>query len=487
VSRSNLQVERPGSSGTPGRRRKINAGRIGGQTVTQDFFSEVAGRIPFGGLESSEPLAYKVYEPDRLVLGKRMADHLRIAVCMWHSFASPGLDMFGSGTFDRPWLEDGLDPLVAGKAKLDAAFEFIAKLGVPYYSFHDRDIAPEGRTAAETKAYLEAMVDYAGEQMARTGVRLLWGTANLFGHPRYAAGAATNPDPEVFAFAAAQVKLVLEATKRLDGANYVLWGGREGYDTLLNTDLAREEAQLARFLGLVAEHKHRIGFKGTLLIEPKPHEPTKHQYDHDAAVVHGFLVRHDLAGEYRLNIEANHATLSGHSFHHEIAYAVANGILGSIDANRGDYQNGWDTDQFPNSVDELSLAMYEILRGGGLTTGGFNFDAKLRRQSLARTDLFHGHIGGIDTLAQALLVAAAMVENGTLERLREERYAGWAGKLGTSILSGGVSLEELERRVAAGEMDPKPVSGRQELLENVVNQQIWAAERRARTDHSTGD
>jgi xylose isomerase len=487
VSRSNLQVERPGSSGTPGRRRKINAGRIGGQTVTQDFFSEVAGPIPFGGLESSEPLAYKVYEPDRLVLGKRMADHLRIAVCMWHSFASPGLDMFGSGTFDRPWLEDGLDPLVAGKAKLDAAFEFIAKLGVPYYSFHDRDIAPEGRTAAETKAYLEAMVDYAGEQMARTGVRLLWGTANLFGHPRYAAGAATNPDPEVFAFAAAQVKLVLEATKRLDGANYVLWGGREGYDTLLNTDLAREEAQLARFLGLVAEHKHRIGFKGTLLIEPKPHEPTKHQYDHDAAVVHGFLVRHDLAGEYRLNIEANHATLSGHSFHHEIAYAVANGILGSIDANRGDYQNGWDTDQFPNSVDELSLAMYEILRGGGLTTGGFNFDAKLRRQSLARTDLFHGHIGGIDTLAQALLVAAAMVENGTLERLREERYAGWAGKLGTSILSGGVSLEELERRVAAGEMDPKPVSGRQELLENVVNQQIWAAERRARTDHSTGD
>ncbi len=455
--------------------------------MTQDFFSEVAGPIPFGGLESSEPLAYKVYEPDRLVLGKRMADHLRIAVCMWHSFASPGLDMFGSGTFDRPWLEDGLDPLVAGKAKLDAAFEFIAKLGVPYYSFHDRDIAPEGRTAAETKAYLEAMVDYAGEQMARTGVRLLWGTANLFGHPRYAAGAATNPDPEVFAFAAAQVKLVLEATKRLDGANYVLWGGREGYDTLLNTDLAREEAQLARFLGLVAEHKHRIGFKGTLLIEPKPHEPTKHQYDHDAAVVHGFLVRHDLAGEYRLNIEANHATLSGHSFHHEIAYAVANGILGSIDANRGDYQNGWDTDQFPNSVDELSLAMYEILRGGGLTTGGFNFDAKLRRQSLARTDLFHGHIGGIDTLAQALLVAAAMVENGTLERLREERYAGWAGKLGTSILSGGVSLEELERRVAAGEMDPKPVSGRQELLENVVNQQIWAAERRARTDHSTGD
>jgi xylose isomerase len=453
--------------------------------VTQDFFSDVAQRIPFGGLESSDPLSYKVYEPDRLVLGKRMEDHLRIAVCVWHSFNSSGSDTFGSGTFDRPWLEPGLDPLVAGRAKLNAAFEFMAKLGVPFYCFHDRDIAPEGRTFAETKAHLEAMVDYAAEHMARTGVKLLWGTANLFSDPRYAAGAATNPDPEVFAFAAAQVKLVLEATKRLDGANYVLWGGREGYDTLLNTDLAREETQLARFLGLVAEHKHRIGFKGTLLIEPKPHEPTKHQYDHDAAIVHGFLARHDLAGEYRLNIEANHATLSGHSFHHEIAYAVANGMLGSVDANRGDYQNGWDTDQFPNSVDELALAMYEIIRSGGLATGGFNFDAKLRRQSMARTDLFHAHIGGIDTLAKALLVAAEMVKDGTLERLREERYAGWAGRLGESILSGGVTLEELERRVASGDIDPKPVSGRQELLENLVNRHIWAAEVQARAETPT--
>ena len=454
--------------------------------MTKGFFSEVAARIPFGGLGSRDPLTYKVYQPDRLVLGKRMEDHLRIAVCMWHSFASAGEDVFGSGTFDRPWLESGLDPLAAGRAKLDAAFEFFDKMGVPYFCFHDRDIAPEGRNFAETKAHLEAMVDYAGERMAQTGVKLLWGTANLFGHPRYAAGAATNPDPEVFAYAAAQVKLVLDATKRLDGANYVLWGGREGYDTLLNTDLAREETQLARFLSLVAEHKHRIGFKGLLLIEPKPHEPTKHQYDHDAAIVHGFLVRHGLEDEFRLNIEANHATLSGHSFHHEIAYAVANGMLGSIDANRGDYQNGWDTDQFPNSVDELSLAMYELLQGGGLTSGGFNFDAKLRRQSMARTDLFHAHIGGIDTLAQALLVAADMVELGTLKRLREERYAGWAGELGTAILSGGVSLEELERRLATGKIDPKPVSGGQELLENLVNQQIWAADRRPASGKSAG-
>ena len=454
--------------------------------MTKGFFSEVAARIPFGGLGSRDPLTYKVYQPDRLVLGKRMEDHLRIAVCMWHSFASAGEDVFGSGTFDRPWLESGLDPLAAGRAKLDAAFEFFDKMGVPYFCFHDRDIAPEGRNFAETKAHLEAMVDYAGERMAQTGVKLLWGTANLFGHPRYAAGAATNPDPEVFAYAAAQVKLVLDATKRLDGANYVLWGGREGYDTLLNTDLAREETQLARFLSLVAEHKHRIGFKGLLLIEPKPHEPTKHQYDHDAAIVHGFLVRHGLEDEFRLNIEANHATLSGHSFHHEIAYAVANGMLGSIDANRGDYQNGWDTDQFPNSVDELSLAMYELLQGGGLTSGGFNFDAKLRRLSMARTDLFHAHIGGIDTLAQALLVAADMVELGTLKRLREERYAGWAGELGTAILSGGVSLEELERRLATGKIDPKPVSGGQELLENLVNQQIWAADRRPASGKSAG-
>jgi xylose isomerase len=445
--------------------------------VSDGFFADVAAPIAFGGLDSVDPLTYKVYEPNRLVLGKRMEDQLRIAVCYWHSFNWPGSDVFGVGTFDRPWLVPAPDPLAAARTKMDAAFEFFAKLGIPFFCFHDRDIAPEGAHFAETKANLDAMVDYAESHMAKTGVRLLWGTANLFSHPRYAAGAATNPDPDVFAFAGAQVKAALEATQRLGGANYVLWGGREGYETLLNTDLAREDAQLARFLSMVAEHKHKIGFKGTLLIEPKPQEPTKHQYDYDCATVHGFLVRHRLDTEYRVNIEANHATLAGHTFHHEVAYALANGVFGSIDANRGDYQNGWDTDQFPNSVDELSLALYEIVRNGGFTTGGFNFDAKLRRQSLARVDLFHGHIGGIDTLARALLVAADMHLRGTLEEYRKARYAGWSGELGQSILSGGASLEDIAARVAAGGIDPRPVSGGQELLENMVNQRIWATDR----------
>jgi len=442
----------------------------------EGFFSEVTGPIPFGGLESDDPLSFKVYRPDRLVLGKRMEDHLRIAVCYWHSFQWPGSDVFGSGTFDRPWLDPRLEPMIAARAKLDAAFEFFEKLGVPFFCFHDRDMAPEGRTFAESTSNLLTMADEAQVQMDRTGVRLLWGTANLFSHPRYAAGAATNPDPEIFAYAAAQVKVMLETTHRLDGSNYVLWGGREGYESLLNTDLAREEQQFARFLGLVAEHKHRIGFKGALLIEPKPQEPTKHQYDYDSATVYGFLARHGLEHEYRVNLEANHATLAGHSFHHEVATALSLGIFGSIDANRGDYQNGWDTDQFPNSVDELSLALYEILRGGGLTTGGFNFDAKLRRQSLDRADLFHGHIGGIDTLARSLLVAAAMIERGTLEKHRNARYAGWIGDLGRSILAGEALIEVLAGRVLTGEIDPRPVSGRQEMLESMVNREIWAVD-----------
>jgi xylose isomerase len=446
-------------------------------SVPDEFFPEVTERVAFGGLSSTDRFAFRVYDPDRMVLGKRMEDHLRIAVCLWHSFNWPGTDVFGSGTFDRPWLDPGAEPMEAARAKLEAAFGFIAKLGTPFYCFHDRDIAPEGATFAESAANLDAMVDVAAEHMERTGAQLLWGTANLFGHPRYAAGAATNPDPEVFAYAAAQVRQMLEVTQRLGGANYVLWGGREGYETLLNTDLEREEEQLARFLTLVAEHKHRIGFTGTLLLEPKPQEPTKHQYDYDSATVHGFLARHDLLDEYRVNIEVNHATLAGHSFHHEVATAIAIGLFGSVDVNRGDYQNGWDTDQFPNSVDELSLALYEIVRAGGFTTGGFNFDTKLRRQSMDRYDLFHAHIGGIDTLARSLLVAADMIEAGTLEAPRAQRYAGWDGELGSAILGGTTTLAELGDRVVAGEIDPRPVSGRQEELESAVNQRIWAADR----------
>jgi len=444
--------------------------------VATEFFDEVSGKVSFEGINSTNPLAFRVYDPDRIVAGKRMEDHLRIAVCYWHSFNWPGSDVFGAGTFDRPWLSGSGDPMDAARAKMDAAFEFIEKLGVPFFGFHDYDIAPEADTFAESCRRLETMVAYAEDHMTRTGIKLLWGTANLFGNPRYAAGAATNPDPEVFAYAAAQVKHALEATHRLGGANYVLWGGREGYENLLNTDLKREGEQLARFLSMVVEHKRKIGFEGMLLLEPKPQEPTKHQYDYDSSTVHGFLERHDLMGEYFVNIEGNHATLAGHSFHHEVAYAVDHGIFGSIDANRGDYQNGWDTDQFPNSVDELSLVLHEILRGGGFTSGGFNFDTKLRRQSMSRTDLFHGHIGGIDTLARALLVAADMLEKETLTGVRTARYEGWDGDLGRSILEGAASLESLEPAVADGSIDPEPVSGGQEYLENRVNDAIWGVD-----------
>jgi xylose isomerase len=442
--------------------------------VGEAFFSEVPEPIKFEGLDSANPLAFKVYDPDRMVLGKRMEEHLRPGVCFWHSFAWPGMDMFGVGTLDRPWLDPAADPMDSARAKMAVAFEFFVKLGTPFYCFHDRDVVPETGRYADFRTNLDALVDDALDYQERTGVRLLWGTANLFTHPRYQGGAATNPDPAVFAYAAAQVKHMLEVTERLGGQNYVLWGGREGYDTLLNTDLKREGEQLARFLSLVAEHKHKIGFQGQLLIEPKPMEPTKHQYDYDVSTVYGFLVRHGLAGEYRVNIEANHATLAGHSFHHEVAIGVANGSLGSIDANRGDPQNGWDTDQFPNSVEDLALPLYEILRNGGIAPGGFNFDAKLRRQSTDRTDLFHAHIGGLDTLGRALLVAADLIERGELAERKAARYAAWDGPLGSAILDGTESLESLERKVASGEVEPRRVSGHQELLENLVNRSIWA-------------
>ncbi len=438
-----------------------------------DFFTDVPDPVRFAGA-AGDGLGFRVYDPDRIVAGKRMEDHLRIGVCYWHSFNWPGSDIFGAGTFDRPWLDAAGDPMAAAEAKQDAAFEFFAKLGVRFFSFHDVDMAPEGATLAESRRNLDAMVERAAQKMGETGVELLWGTANLFSHPRYAAGAATNPDPEVFAHAAAQVRHVLDATHRLGGHNYVLWGGREGYETLLNTRMKREADQLARFLTMVAEHKAAIGFEGTLLIEPKPQEPTKHQYDYDCATVHGFLDRYDLTDQYKVNIEVNHATLSGHSFHHEVAYAVENGIFGSVDANRGDPQNGWDTDQFPNSVDELCLAVYEIVRAGGFDTGGFLFDTKLRRQSIGRTDLFHGHIGGMDTLARALLVAEAMLADGAIERARDERYAGWDDGLGAEILGGSLDLATLADRAVAADLTPAPVSGRQEELENEVNRIIWS-------------
>jgi len=433
--------------------------------VSDAYFPEI-DRIPFEGADSDGDLVFRHYDPDRLVLGKRMEDHLRFAACYWHGFCWPGSDVFGAGTFDRPWLADGGDPMAQAERKTDVAFEFFSKLGVPFFCFHDRDAAPEGAGFRESCERLDRIAERIARRMDETGVRLLWGTANLFGHPRYAAGAATNPDPEVFAYAAAQVKHCLEVTQRLGGENYVLWGGREGYETLLNTDLRRESQQLGRFLQLVVEHKHRIGFEGTILIEPKPHEPTKHQYDRDVAHVLAFLREFGLEAEIRINIEVNHATLAGHSFHHEIATAAAHGVLGSVDANRGDPQNGWDTDQFPNSVEEMSLALYEILRAGGLGRGGFNFDAKLRRQSIDPLDLFHAHVGGMDTVARALVVAARMIEDGRLPRAIDERYSGWSGPLGRDVLEGRVTLSDLfDRAVERGD-SPEPVSGRQERLEN---------------------
>ncbi|CAN5594479.1 xylose isomerase [soil metagenome] len=439
-----------------------------------DFFDDVPEPVRFAGGEGSGGLAYRVYDPDRVVAGKRMEDQLRLAVCYWHSFNWGGSDVFGAGTFDRPWLDAGRDPMEAALEKQDAAFEFFAKLGTPFFCFHDLDMAPPGATLRESKANLDRLVDRAAQKMDETGVRLLWGTANLFAHPRYAAGAATNPDPEVFVHAAAQVRDALEATHRLGGANYVLWGGREGYETLLNTRLRQEADQLARFLELVAGHKRSIGFAGTLLLEPKPQEPTKHQYDYDCAAVLGFLERYGLADEFKVNIEGNHATLAGHSFHHEVAYAVDHGIFGSIDANRGDPQNGWDTDQFPNSVEELSLVLFEILRGGGFTDGGFNFDTKLRRQSMDRADLFHAHVGAVDTLAQALLVAEALIADGTLSGARDARYAAWDGPLGQRIRQPDTDLAGLADVAARTDLEPTPVSGRQELLENEVNRVTWS-------------
>ncbi|ENS90163.1 xylose isomerase [Brucella melitensis UK31/99] len=364
--------------------------------MSTGFFGDIQ-KVRYEGPESDNPLAFRHYNADEIVLGKRMEDHLRFAVAYWHSFAWEGGDPFGGRTFDRPWFSNEID---AAKLKADVAFEFFSLLGAPYYCFHDADVRPEGRNFAENTRYLNEIVDIFEKKQAETGMKLLWGTANLFSNRRYMAGAATNPDPDVFAFAAATVKTCIDATKRLGGENYVLWGGREGYETLLNTDLSRELDHMGRFLSLVVEYKHKIGFKGTILIEPKPQEPTKHQYDYDVATVYGFLKRYGLENEVKVNIEQGHAILAGHSFEHELALARTLGIFGSIDMNRNDYQSGWDTDQFPNNVPEMALAYYQVLLAGGFTTGGTNFDAKLRRQSLDPQDLLIGHIGGMDCCAR---------------------------------------------------------------------------------------
>ncbi len=435
--------------------------------MTTDYFASF-DTITYQGPDARDDLAYRWYNKDQIVLGKRMEDHLRFAVCFWHTFCWPGSDVFGAGTFERPWQSLANDAPAAA-AKRAAALSFIEKLDLPFYCFHDVDVMAPAETASEFQRSLGAAVDHLEALQSQHGRRLLWGTANLFGHPRYAAGAATSPDPEVYAWAAFQVRGALEATQRLGGANYVLWGGREGYETLLNTDLAHEQDNFGRFLSLVVEHKHKIGFKGAILIEPKPHEPTKHQYDFDTATVYGFLKRFGLEKEVKLNIEANHATLSGHTFEHEIAMASALGVFGSIDANRGDPQNGWDTDQFPNSSEELTLAMIEIIRAGGFSTGGFNFDAKVRRQSLDAVDLFHGHIGGVDAVARGLLRAAAIIEDGRLDAFRAERYSGWTGELGQAINGKSASLASVADLTLSRNLTPKPRSGRQEWLENLVN------------------
>jgi len=434
--------------------------------MSEQFFS-IDEPVGYEGPESDNPLAFKWYDPDALVLGKRMEDQLRFAVCYWHSFCWPGGDPFGGDTFERPWF--GGEPMQAAALKADIAFEMFRLLNVPFFCFHDRDIAPEGDTLAQSNANVRAIADIFKTKMSNAKVDLLWGTANLFSHRRFMSGAATNPDPDVFAYAAAQVKNCLDVTHDLGGQNYVLWGGREGYETLLNTDIKRELDQIGRFMNLVVEHKHKIGFPGLILIEPKPQEPTKHQYDFDTSTVYAFLKAYGLENEIKVNIEQNHAILAGHSFEHEIATAAALGIFGSIDINRGDYQSDWDTDQFAMNVPELALALCEIIKAGGFTSGGLNFDAKIRRQSLDPDDLLHGHVGSMDAIARALFMAERMITDGKLAGAIEHRYAGWRTPEAQAMLNGERSLEDIAARVSNENINPAPVSGRQEYLESIVN------------------
>ncbi len=423
--------------------------------------------IAYEGPKSENPLSFKHYNPAEIIDGRSLKDHLRFSIAYWHAFRGVGADQFGGGTIVRPW-EDGQDPLAVARTRMDAAFEFFVKIQAPFWCFHDRDIAPEGRSLAESNRNLDKLVAHAKQLQKATGVKLLWGTANLFSNPRYMCGAATNPDAHVFAYAAAQVKKALEVTKELGGENYVFWGGREGYETLLNTDLKREQAHLAAFLHMAVDYAKAIGFTGQFLIEPKPKEPMKHQYDFDVAAGIAFLKTHGLDAHFKFNIETNHATLAGHTFQHEIETAAAHGMLGSIDANTGDLLLGWDTDQFNTDVKELTLAMVSILRAGGLGSGGFNFDAKLRRTSIDLEDLFYAHIGGFDTYALAFKLARRILAEGKFTEFIAARYNSYHVGFGRDIESGRVGFEQLEK-IAHKLGEPVPRSGRQEYLENLLN------------------
>ncbi len=429
--------------------------------------------VQYEGPESDHPLAYRFYDADKVVMGKPLKEHLRFSVAYWHSLAMNGSDPFGGPTIFRPWMGAG-DPVSQAKLKADAAFELFRVLDLPFFCFHDADIAPAGETLAETLKNFHLMAEYLGEKMTKCSTKLLWGTANLFSAPRFMAGASTNPDPEVFAWSAATVKHCMDVTEQLGGSNYVLWGGREGYETLLNTDMKQELDHMGRFLSLVVEYKHKIGFDGQILIEPKPKEPTSHQYDFDAATVYGFLKRYGLENEVRVNLEANHATLAGHSFEHEIATAGALGILGSLDINRGDALLGWDTDQFPNDLWTMTMSMYHVIKAGGLGKGGCNFDAKVRRQSFTAEDMVHAHVGGADLCARAFLTAARLIEDGKYDALLTERYAGWQKPEAQAMLT-GMTLAEIAAKAEKDAINPQPRSGKQEQIENLLMRSIYSA------------
>lgn len=427
-------------------------------------------KIAYEGPKSDNPLAFKHYDENREIAGKTLKEHLRFAAAYWHTFCNTGGDPFGPGTKAFPW-DEKTDAVERAKDKMDAAFEFISKLGIPYYCFHDVDLVDEGGSVAEYESRLRAIVDYAKQKQQETGIKLLWGTANVFSNPRYMNGASTNPDFSVVAYAGAQIKNAIDATIELGGENYVFWGGREGYMSLLNTDMKRELAHMGRFLTMARDYARKQGFNGTFLIEPKPCEPTKHQYDYDSATVIGFLREHGLEKDFQLNIEVNHATLAGHTFQHELQVAADAGMLGSIDANRGDYQNGWDTDQFPTNLNELTEAALVILEAGGFKTGGVNFDAKTRRNSTDLEDIFHAHIGGMDAFARAFITADEILSASPLKKMKQERYASFGSGKGKAFEDGELNLEDL-RNYAAEQGEPAQTSGKQELYENIINQYI---------------